>query len=138
MNNLTTTNKLKSEEMLTALKTLAEAASTVNKLWDETDTDTDLTLADGYDLPTDFDAVTSALCCWHDCYKKSLDPEIYAVTIFERHINDYIGKMPIGGYTDREYSSVSITVGGQTLVTYDHAAMINGILEALRYFKAEY
>lgn len=64
------------------------------------------------------------------------DPACGLVNDFINHINHHIANQPVGGY-DAEQSRVAITVGGKTFEFYDHAALMQSLLDGLEYLKTE-
>lgn len=52
-------------------------------------------------------------------------------------LHQHIIKTPIGGYLSAEESQVIITVGKQSLVYYDHAALMQSLLDSLEHLKTE-
>lgn len=70
---------------------------------------------------------------------KELDHQHTAEEVdeFLRHINKHIAETPIGGYTDPTKSSVEIRVGYKSWHFYDHAALIQSIIDALEHLKTE-
>ena len=55
---------------------------------------------------------------------------------FISHINQHIVNTPVGGY-EAEQSRVAITVGDKTFEFYDHAALMQSLLEGLQHLKTE-
>jgi hypothetical protein len=66
----------------------------------------------------------------------SPDPACGLVDDFINHINQHIANQPVGGY-DAEQSRVAITVGSKTFEFYDHAALMQSLLDSLEYLKTE-
>ena len=55
---------------------------------------------------------------------------------FLQHLDKHIAEQPPGGYNIKQ-STIKITVGEKTLITYDHAALVSGLIDVLHYLEQE-
>ena len=70
-------------------------------------------------------------------YCDSFSADIKAIDDFLEHMNKHITETPLGGYDTEEESTVKITVGSKTIDLYDHAALIQSLMDALEHLKSE-
>lgn len=128
---------MNNRELLQAMNTLVEAVDKVNHLWKVASDDVAHNLHQTYRLSDDLSTVGDQCELWLKDMKERYDPLHAEINGLLKYIEMHVRQCPLGGYTNPEDTVVKITVGKKTAVFYDHAALLGGLMEALKLFKAE-